>query len=260
MDIKNYFALIRQHRLPLMIIPVAAMIITFIILARKPNSFTSKARISAGLVDQTQKIFLDKEDQGENKVNQSFSNLIQMLQLKVVFDQVSYQLILNDLTTDKPFRKPSKLMLDLNSAARKHAVEVYTKMYNNHQQLSVVDPDQKGLYQVLASMKYDYESLKSKYKVYRVENSDFIDLEYESENPLLSAFVINTISKEFIAYYTYLTKQSELKALNFVGDHFLVAINTSGEIPSTGDDNSTPVTLLFTAGGTVPETPLVKLG
>ena len=218
MNFKNFLAILKKHKYPLMIIPVVVMIIAFIIVKNKPNVFSSKARISAGLVDQTQKIFLDKDDQQENKINQSFSNLIQMLQLKTVIEQVSYLLILNDLTTNTPFKKPSKLMLDLTASARKHAVEVYTKMYNAHQPLSMVDPDQKGLYKVLGSMGYDYETINKNYRVYRVENSDFIDLEFASENPLMSSFVINSISKEFIGYYTYLTKQNELKALNFVSD------------------------------------------
>ena len=202
----------------MMIIPVVVMIITFLATKNQPNSYTSHARISAGIVDQTQKIFLDKEDQVQDKVNQSFSNLLQMIQMKAVFDQVSYQLILNDLTTDKPFKKPSKLLMDLNSPARKHAVEVYSKMYLAHQPLSPMDPDQKGLVKVLASMGYNADALKKKFTVYRIESSDFIDLTYESENPMMSAFVINAVAKEFIAYYTYLTKQNELKALNFVTD------------------------------------------
>ena len=218
MELKNFLDILRKHKYPLMIIPIVVMIIAFIIVKNKPNEYYSKARISAGLVDQTQKIFLDKEDQGENKVNQSFSNLIQMLQLKTVIDQVSYQLILNDLTTSNPFKQPSKLLADLTPSARKHAVEVYTKMYNSHQPLSMVDPDQKGLFKVLASMGYDCESIKKYYHVYRVETSDFIDLDFTSGNPLLSAFVVNSISKEFITYYTQLTKQNELKALNFVSD------------------------------------------
>ena len=218
MELKNFFDILRKHKYPLMIIPFVIMIISFIIVKNKPNEYYSHARISAGLIDQTQKIFLDKDDQGENKINQSFSNLIQMLQLKTVIDQVSYQLILNDLTTNTPYKAPSKLMLDLTASARKHAVEVYTKMYNSRQPLSMVDPDQRGLYKVLASMGYDFESIKKNYHVYRVETSDFIDLDYVSGNPLLSAAVVNGISKEFILYYSQLTKQNELKALNFVSD------------------------------------------
>jgi polysaccharide biosynthesis transport protein len=218
MEFKKFFDSLRKHRPVMIILPIAVMLLTFLLTKDKKSTYSSRARISAGLVDQTQKLFLDKDDQVENKINQSFSNLIQMLQLKTVFDQVSYELILNDLTTKTPFHKPSKLLLQLNSSARKHAVEVYTKMYNNRQPLSMADEDQRGLYKVLVSMQYDFDGLKKNYHVYRVENSDFIDLEFESENPLLSAFVINAISREFISYYTSLTKQNELKALNFVTD------------------------------------------
>ena len=222
MEFSKFLKLLKKHKYGLLAIPILVMAISFFLTKSMPNVYFSSSRLSAGLtagsgVSIAQQI-LNNTDITETKINQTFSNVTQTMQLKIVYDQVSYQLILHDLTASEPFRRPSKLLEDLNPEARKHAIEVYTKMYNQKLPLFTTDPDQNGLYEVLKSMRYDYESLRDKIKVYRVENSDFIDVTYESENPSLSAFVVNTLCTEFITYYSALTQQGKVKANDFLYD------------------------------------------
>ncbi|MHA4875257.1 hypothetical protein, partial [Enterococcus faecium] len=51
---------------------------------------------------------------------------------------------------------------------------------------------------------------------YRANNSDFIDLDFEGDTPTYTAFVLNTLCKEFINYYTSVTKENQVKAVNFL--------------------------------------------
>ena len=217
MEVKKFINILKKHKYGIMAIPVLVMLLTFFLTRKLPDVYTSKARLSAGLTDGSQ-IIQDNQNVQESKINQEFTNLIQTIQLKKVFNQLSYQLILHDLTAEEPFRPPSKLLKQLNENARKHAVEVYTNMLANRQVLSYVDKDQKGLTEVIKSMNYHNDALYGKIKVYRVENSDFIDIEYDSENPLLSEFVVNTLCKEFIKYYSELTNANGIKAIDFLGD------------------------------------------
>ncbi len=80
------------------------------------------------------------------------------MRMNKVLDQVSYQLMLHDLNTNTPFKKPSPLLLDLNPSARAHAKEVYLEKYQKNQSLILTNKDQNGLYDVLKSMGYDAES------------------------------------------------------------------------------------------------------
>lgn len=217
MEVKKFINILKKHKYGIMAIPVLVMLLTFFLTRKLPDVYTSKARLSAGLTDGSQ-IIQDNQNVQESKINQEFTNLIQTIQLKKVFNQLSYQLILHELTAEEPFRPPSKLLKQLNENARKHAVEVYTNMLANRQVLSYVDKDQKGLTEVIKSMNYHNDALYGKIKVYRVENSDFIDIEYDSENPLLSEFVVNTLCKEFIKYYSELTNANGIKAIDFLGD------------------------------------------
>ena len=217
MEVTKFLNILKKHKYGIMAIPVLVMLLTFFLVRKLPDVYTSKARLSAGLTDGSQ-IIQENQNVQESKINQEFTNLIQTIQLKKVFNQISYQLILHDLTAEEPFRPPSKLLKQLNENARKHAVEVYTRMYTDRMALSYVDIDQKGLAEVIKSMNYHYDALYGKIKIYRVENSDFIDIEYDAENPQLSEFVVNTLSKEFIRYYSELTNANGLKAIGFLGD------------------------------------------
>jgi len=225
MEAKRYFSLLRKHKYPLIAMPLLVMGITYFLVRKLPDIYSSQSRLSAGLTAGSQTMQLAQQllNGGDNiadsKISQTFSNVTQTMQLKIVYDQVSYQLILHDLTANEaPFRKPSKLMGYLNPDSKQHAIQVYTDLYNNRKPLLLTDPDQKGLNDLIVSMKYNYESLRDKVKVFRVENSDFIDVAYESENPALSAFVVNTLCKEFINYYSALNQQNKLKSVDYLYD------------------------------------------
>ncbi|GAB2684031.1 polysaccharide biosynthesis tyrosine autokinase [Mucilaginibacter koreensis] len=231
MELRNFFKLLYKHKLTLVIVPVVAVIITFFLVRNQADTYMSQSQIATGIVDQTQKqsgsTISDATDLiQDSQVSQEFSNLIQIIQSKKMLDQVSYQLMLHDLKSDHPFRKPSKLLLQLNEDARDHAIDVYTDKYNKREPLSLFSSDESGLQKVLASMGYDGESLKKKLSVYRADASDFINIEYESENPQLSALTVNTLTNEFINYYTSLVKNNQVRAVTFLGKEVQTKMDT----------------------------------
>lgn len=218
MELSNFLKLLYRQKFTLIAVPLIAIAVTYFLVRKMPDSYTSKGRIATGLVDESQQELINNQgnDAGENKINQQFSNLIQMMQLKKIFDQVSYQLMIHDLTSDTPYRKPTKLIKELSKEAKQHAVEVYSHKYKTREPLSLWDDDQRGLNELILSMGYDDQTLKKKITIFRSNNSDFIDLEYESDSPLLSAFIINALCKEFIVYYSFLVRENQMKAVNFL--------------------------------------------
>lgn len=215
MELSEYINLLKRHKLTLIIIPLITVVVTFYFVRNLPDVYISTTQIATGFVDQSQKI-PDGQTVQESQIFMDFSNLITEIKMKKVLNQVSYQLILHDLLADEPFRKPSKLFHDLNPSARKHAVEVYTHMYQTRGALQLWNKDQNGLNSVLTSMRYDAGSIEAKLSIYRTENSDFLHVEFESENPMLSAFVVNTLVKEFIDFHTSSDKQNQQKSIRFL--------------------------------------------
>ena len=183
MELQKFFLLLYKRKYILLIVPMIAVFITYFLVRKLPDTFKSRSRISTGLVDQSQQFLETNKAQDENKISQQFSNLIEMNRLKRIFDQVSFQLMVHDLTSDKPFRPPSKLLTEIGPEARAHALDVFKKHIVSKEPLSLFDKDQFGINQLLISMGYDEPTLQKKIIIYRVNNSDFIDFEYESENP-----------------------------------------------------------------------------
>jgi len=216
MELSKFLNLLKRHRFTLLVIPLITVIITYFLVRQLPSNYSSKARIATGLADQSKQIVTVQDVLQESKINQEFSNVLQMMQMKTVYDQVSYKLILHDLTQPVPFKKPSSLMRDLNKSAIAHAIDMYTRLYEKREPLVLFDKDQRGLYQVLMTMGYDEASLKKKMSIYRENSSDFIDVEFESTNPELSAFVVNQFCAEFISYYSSSLRVNQLKSIAFL--------------------------------------------
>ena len=218
MELGNFFKLLFKHKFTLIIIPIITIIISFFLVRNLPNVYQSESPLSTGLVDQTQQILSNNENTQESQINQEFSNLIEIMHLKKVFNQVSYKLIIHDLTSSQPFRTPSKDLENLNTQARIHAIKVYKDRCEKNEPLSLIIDDERGLQNVITSMGYDYSSLNNKINIYRSQNSDFITVVFESENPQLSAFVVNTQIDEFIKFYTLQVKTNQVKAKNFLSN------------------------------------------
>jgi succinoglycan biosynthesis transport protein ExoP len=218
-DLSTFFKVLLRHKFTLIIIPLVTVIITYFLVRNQPDTYLSDAQIATGIVDQTSKSL--NPDAGflqDAQVSQEFGNLIAMMRSKKMMDQLSYMLIIHDLSGKTPFRKPSKLFLSLNSSAKAHALELYNKFYKSRQPLSLFDADQRGLNELLGSMRYDEQSLLQKLTVYRDGNSDFIFVQFESEDPNMSALVVNSLCQNFIKYYTTMVRENQQKAVDFYSE------------------------------------------
>jgi succinoglycan biosynthesis transport protein ExoP len=230
MELGNFFKLLWKHKNLLIIIPLVTIIVSFFLVKNLADKYISSAQIATGIIDESRHL-LDADQSGakEQSIAHEFSNLIEIMKLKTLINQVSYQLILHDLKETVPFKPYSKLFLSMNDAARKHAIEVYTNKFNKRESLSYYNKDENGLNELLRSMGYDERSLRKALYMNRDEDSDFISVYYESANAQLSAFVVNVLCKEFIDYYTHTVRQNETDAVNYLSkllDEKRNALNT----------------------------------
>ena len=215
MEFSNFLKVLARKKFILITIPIVTVLITYFFVSKLPDTYTSRTRIATGITDRSDALLKDKEVP-EVQVTQQFTNLIQTISLKKVISQVSYALMIHDLTAKTPFREPSKMLSSLSSQEKQRALQVYQDKMNKAEELSLSDNEQNKFYRLLISMKYDPGSLLKKIIPYRVSQSDFIDIEYESENPELSAFVLNTLTKDFIDYYASTVKENNTNAVKFL--------------------------------------------
>ena len=215
MEVAKFIKLLLKRKWLIIGVPLIIVAITFYIVKNMADTYGSHARMSTGLVDKSQQI-LSSDGFQESRVNSDFANLMEMMRLNKVFDQITYRLIIHDLTDSVPFRPKSKLLNELNKEAINHAVSVYRKHYQVREPLNGYNQDEMGLIKLISSMDYNYDALIKNIGIFRPNNSDFIDATFDSENPNLSAFVTNTLFEEFIAYYSDFVRGNQQKTVNFL--------------------------------------------
>ncbi len=217
-EISKFLILLRKYRFTLIIVPIVTIIITFFLVLNLPDAYISQAQVATGIVDETQQQVGLTATSDRDKVAQRFSNLMEIMKMTKILDQVSYQLILHDLTAKDPFKKVSKEIGKLSTSEKERVINLFKEKDQNNQPLISKGPNQDLLFKLLKSMEYDVESIKEKLLIYRPGDSDFIVVQFESEDPVLSALVVNLISSEFIKTYSSVLKENQVKAHNFLRD------------------------------------------
>lgn len=214
-ELKKFYNLIYRFRLVVLIVPLVTIIIAYFLVRNLPDQYVSEGQISTGIVDETQNL-VNTSDKGEPSINRQFSNFIEIMKLQKIINLVSYQLMIHDLTSDKPFRELSNKIKDLSDIDRRKALQLFKAKYAKKEALDQFSPEDRELTALIKSMGYDEDFIVNNLDAERVEVSDFISLKFTSEDPDLSAFVVNSICHEFIGYYTTLLKENQTKSVKFL--------------------------------------------
>jgi polysaccharide biosynthesis transport protein len=216
MELVNFFKRLKRYKNILILVPLVTAIIAFFISRSLPDKYISHARLASALADKSQQLVNSDNSQEESKMNVEFDNLLQTLTLNKIIDRVSYKLILHDLQSSVPFRKPGKLISNLTAGEKEKVIKTFTSYYTDRHALNPSNADEKALYKLLKSVKYDEASLRKNLTASRMDNSQYLSLEFSSENPQLSAFTLNTLSHEFINYYTTVSNANRSRSVSFL--------------------------------------------
>ena len=220
MEESSFLSLVNKYKYIIIVIVLATIIGSYFLVKKLPDEYVSTTQIATGIVDASRHL-LDKDNNPtsqSDEINREFSNLTEIIQLKKLIDNVSYQLIIHDLSSTTPFRKQNREFKNISEAATEHALVVYREKLANGEPLSLYNKDESGLNQWIISMDYDERSIRKHLGVDRDGESDFITISFSSENPQLSAFVVNTLCKEFFDYYTQNVKKNESNAVTFLSN------------------------------------------
>jgi uncharacterized protein involved in exopolysaccharide biosynthesis/Mrp family chromosome partitioning ATPase len=200
----------------LILVPLFAMLLTYLLTSRMENVYKAQAQLAAGIVDESKITIEDKADlQSSFIIQTKFSNVIELIRCKQVVDQVSMQLLLHDVTQPTTFRRPSKLMSEMSEDAKSHTRKILSEKIETQQSLSAYVPDEVGIIKLIKSMGYDDISIQKKLKVDRLGTSDFIEIAYESDSGEMAAFVPNMICQEFLRFYKTVKVQQNTNSVDF---------------------------------------------
>ncbi len=216
-ELGYFLKFLRKRWYILLLAPLVAMAASFFLTRQLADTYRSQGRLSTGIVDKTDQFIVSDEAPQESEINRSFDNLIQLMRMKQVVDQVSYQLLIHDLTvpTDSAFRPPSRALKALSAPQKKQILTLLRQKHLARQALTPGKPLEAQTIDLIESMGYEASSLLDKLTVYRIATSDYINVEFEGGDPRLTAAVVNTLSEEFLAMYAQRLLDSNNRSLEF---------------------------------------------
>src|SRR5690606_31335003 len=209
---KKLLRYLRRYWWLIILIPILAVGTTYYFVRELPDTYSAQAHVSTGVSEATRIGTLQGVSYTESR--QLYSNIIGMMMMKRVVNALSYQLILHDLLLpEEGFRPWSGLLQEMSDEQRRRVVHSFQRLQTSPSESPENGVDGLELFDVLASMGYDYGSILNSLNVYRNGDSDFITIRCVSENPHLSAFVVNTLATAFIDDYQSKTRDSDLQSV-----------------------------------------------
>ncbi|WP_025761798.1 GumC family protein [Dyadobacter tibetensis] len=215
-----FLKLLNRNKWKLVLIPLATLIICFFLVRELPSEFTSHGSLATGLVDKTEEIISLGEDDQESEINRKFENLIQMLRLKKVLNQVSYELLLHELKSpaSERFRESLGAFDTMSAQEKNRYIRILNQKLEKREDLLPGTKENDFLIAVLNELSFDHESLASSYTIFRQGNSDYISIDATANDPLESEFLVNTLIARFVNYFSNRLVDNNEKALKFLSD------------------------------------------
>lgn len=202
MEFQRFYKVLKRYVWFLLAIPVLAAAVTYYLAQDLPKEYNSRALISTGLADQSQRIVVGATQMDYFATQQQFDNIIEFLKMKKNINVLSYKLMLHDLENpDKPFNEINEEIAALSSADRQSIISEYKRLLAEGKIITPEDNKQYKLFDYVQAMQYGEQTIIDQLTIARKDNSDFIQIDYLSNNPYLSMYVVNTIANDFVHSY-----------------------------------------------------------
>lgn len=188
-----------------------AVVTAFVLLLNKEPLFQSMAQYSTGFTAEKVRVIDGGSGIDIYTADVKFNNAIETFKSPQVIGTLSYKLLLHDLQnpakayrtlTDKQKQSPVYKDISLDTAKR-----ILAEKINTNGLLRSDNDTEKVLIEFLKLYGYDYETLMAYMTIERVARTDYLNIIFWSENPQLSALVVNGMGQEFLNYYKNLSAQ-----------------------------------------------------
>lgn len=205
MDLIFFYQALAKRKWLVLLLTIFSAGIGFTYSILKKKSYVSTAQYSTGLTMQSKAL---QEDFNIFEIDVKFNNILETFKSPNVIGLLSYRILMHDLTAEKPFKvltEKEKEEVQALGINKEKALKILRNKIDSVSLLSTANPDENKLIEMLEIYGYDYESIVEKLSINRLARTDYIDIVYRSENPVLSATVVNAIGPEFIRFYNSLS-------------------------------------------------------
>jgi polysaccharide biosynthesis transport protein len=178
------------------------------------QTYTSLAQYSTGFT-MGQKVKI-KSEEALNifEIDFQFKNVIETFKSPSVLGMIGYNLLLHDLESPEPFRKltPEQMKKPAATAIGKERTkQILQEKLVKLELLTNNVPEEKKVNDLLNLYGYNQEALMKNILPERAMGTDYLNIWFKSENPELSAYVVNNAGDEFVRFFAkiYATRTTE---------------------------------------------------
>lgn len=193
-----------------------AAIVAYFATKGEKKLYRSYSQFSTGFTT-SDVVTVNPENTNFMEADTKFNNVIVTAESPTVVSLLGYKLLLHDLSSPRPFRRLSEADLQnplVKSVDMDKATQVLQNKWETMSLLTSYLPDEKKLLELLNLYQYDYNSLKKFLTVDRLQRTDYIEIDYYSENPELSAYTVNELFQEFIRYYQSIKSERSSESID----------------------------------------------
>ncbi|RYF96402.1 MAG: hypothetical protein EOO00_02785 [Chitinophagaceae bacterium] len=205
MEIAYIFRALLRRKWIIIISTVVALVAAFFFTKNNKKKYHSFAQLSTGFTV-SEEIKLSDDRFNLPQIDVKFSNAIENITSTKVLSLLSYRLLLHDLKDPKPFtvlsEKDKEKEKELK-ADKTVMVKLLQDKLDSIQMLSPTVENERKLQGLIDLYKYSTGTITSNLKVARYQRTDYINIDYTSENADMSAYAVNTLCSEFKRFYGY---------------------------------------------------------
>ncbi len=211
MDLIYFFKILYRRKWIIIGLSFLAVVAAFFLLLNKKPLFQSLAQYSTGFTAEKVRVIDGSSGIDIYTADVKFNNAIETFKSPQVISTISYKLLSHDLENPaKAYRKLDKKQMespvykDINLDTAK---KILSQKIRTNGLLRSDNAKEKVLIEFLKLYGYDYDGLLSFMTIERVARTDYLNIKFWSENPELSAVVVNAMGQEFLNYYKNLSSQ-----------------------------------------------------
>lgn len=197
-------------------IPLIAALAAFLFTIDFADTYISTAQISTGftLNDQVQ---ITEEKFNMRDADVKFSNLMNSMKSGLSVNLMSYRLLLHDLDPKQvPFHRPDPQVFRPSEKEIALVRKFVQRKLDEISPLAASDPEFDLIRKFLEAYRYSYNDVSDQLVIDRIPNTDFIQIEFGSDKPALSAMAVNAFCDEFIRYYKGLKSERSGESVEFL--------------------------------------------
>ena len=200
MDFSYLLNILFKRKWLLLSVILLSALATWLLVGKLPDVYKAKTVIATGIIDY-KGVTLQKDNPFIQKfqIESSFNSMVEKMKSRTIVKLLTDKLLLHDLQADgvhvKAFRTPKSKR---NGISQEELDKLVMKLKANlSDSLLNAKPVEISSNSLAQAYGYDHESLLKKLEIQRIGETDLLKIEFKSESPDLSYFVVQTFFAEF---------------------------------------------------------------